>query len=131
VTLGIALISEVSVLAKTINRGDIWLVNFDPTAGREQKGTRPAVVVSSNEMDSSIIELAFVMPGTTRNRSLPNHITVHPSAVNKLKETTYFMAEQLRSVSIDRFEQQLGILSDKELFDIEEVLILLLDLGPK
>jgi mRNA interferase MazF len=131
VARGTVLILEVNVLAKTINRGDIWLVNFDPTSGREQKGRRPAVVVSSNEMDSSIIELAFVVPGTTRNRSLPNHVAVNPSTANSLKEITYFMAEQLRSVSIDRFEHKLGILSDKELFDIEEVLILLLDLGPK
>ena len=27
-------------------RGDIWLVNLDPTQGREQAGRRPALVVS-------------------------------------------------------------------------------------
>jgi hypothetical protein len=29
-------------------RGEIWLVNFDPTIGTEIRKTRPAVVVSSN-----------------------------------------------------------------------------------
>lgn len=30
-----------------MNRGDIYLVSLDPTAGREQQGTRPVLIVSS------------------------------------------------------------------------------------
>ncbi len=31
---------------QAICRGDIWLVNLNPTAGREQQGLRPVLVVS-------------------------------------------------------------------------------------
>ena len=31
---------------QVICRGDIWLVNLNPTAGREQQGLRPVLVVS-------------------------------------------------------------------------------------
>lgn len=33
-----------------MNRGDVYFVTLDPTAGREQAGSRPAVVVSTNEL---------------------------------------------------------------------------------
>ena len=29
-----------------MKRGDIWLVSLDPTAGHEQQGTRPVLIVS-------------------------------------------------------------------------------------
>ena len=29
-----------------MQRGEIWLVSLDPTAGHEQRGTRPVVIVS-------------------------------------------------------------------------------------
>lgn len=32
---------------QTPQRGDIWMVNLNPTAGREQQGLRPVLVVSS------------------------------------------------------------------------------------
>lgn len=38
-------------------RGEIWMVNFDPTVGREIKKTRPAVVVSSNAAGKLPIKL--------------------------------------------------------------------------
>ncbi len=31
-----------------IKKGDVFLVNFDPTLGAEAKKTRPAVIVSNN-----------------------------------------------------------------------------------
>jgi len=33
-----------------MNRGKIWLVNFDPTIGSEMKKTRPAVILSSERV---------------------------------------------------------------------------------
>ena len=38
-------------------RGEIWLVNFDPTIGAEIKKTRPAFVVSSNAIAKLPIKL--------------------------------------------------------------------------
>src|SRR5262245_27947452 len=74
-----------SVTPKVIRRGDIWLVDFDPTTGHEQRGVRPAVVISSDFMDTAVVGLAFVVPGTTRERldatgrPLPNHLLAMPT----------------------------------------------------
>ena len=38
-------------------RGDIWLVSFDPTVGSEIRKTRPAVVVSSDAVGRLPVKL--------------------------------------------------------------------------
>ena len=50
-----------------MQRGEIWLVSLDPTAGHEQQGTRPVVVVSParfNELTGTPV----VLPVTTGRR---------------------------------------------------------------
>jgi mRNA interferase MazF len=38
-------------------RGEVWLVNFDPNLGTEIQKIRPAVVISSNDVGSLPIKL--------------------------------------------------------------------------
>ena len=45
-----------------IKRGELWLVNLDPTIGQEIKKTRPAVVVSSNSIGK--LPLKIIVPIT-------------------------------------------------------------------
>jgi mRNA-degrading endonuclease toxin of MazEF toxin-antitoxin module len=126
-----------SPVLRPIRRGDLWIVGFDPATGHEQKVERPAVVMSSNQMDTVAIGLAFVIPGArtcrtdAAGRPLPNHFRVDPAPQNGLDATTYFMGEQLRSVSIERFVNRIGLLTAEQLYELEDITILLLDLGPK
>ena len=125
------------MIFKAISRGDVWIVDFDPATGHEQQGARPAVVMSSSLMNTALIGLAIVIPGTTRARRdaagqpLPNHFVVEPSKGNGLHNPTFFMGEQIRSVSVERFINRIGALTPDELFQLEDITILLLDLGPK
>lgn len=126
-----------------LKRGEIWLVNFapldkTPPKGHEQDGTRPAVVVSSTFVDTSKLDQAVVVPGTKKGRInqsgklVPNHLQVAPSPENGLDLTTYFMSEQIRSVAVSpRFKHKIGVLSEADLYELEDILIMLLDLGPK
>lgn len=45
-------------------RGEIWLVDLDPTAGHEQRGTRPVMVVSPAEFNA-VTGTPIVVPITT------------------------------------------------------------------
>ena len=36
-----------------MKRGDIYLVSLDPTAGREQQGSRPVVIVSATDFNKA------------------------------------------------------------------------------
>jgi mRNA interferase MazF len=52
----------------SIRRGEIFLVNFDPTIGSEAKKTRPAVVVSNdiNNAHSPIVSISPITSNVTR-----------------------------------------------------------------
>jgi mRNA interferase MazF len=57
------------------NRGDIVYLDFDPTKGHEQKGLRPAFVISPrayNEKSS----LALFMPITKQQKSYPFEVSL-------------------------------------------------------
>ena len=54
-----------------MNRGDIWLVSFDPTAGHEQQGTRPVLIVSPapfNELTRTPVVLPITTGGSFARR---------------------------------------------------------------
>ncbi len=46
-----------------MTRGDIYLVSLDPTAGREQRGVRPVLIVSPAEFNAAT-KLPVVLPIT-------------------------------------------------------------------
>jgi mRNA interferase ChpB len=47
-----------------VKRGEIWLVALDPTAGHEQRGTRPVLVVSPDAFNAAT-QTPVVVPVTT------------------------------------------------------------------
>jgi len=47
-----------------MKRGDIYLVNLDPTEGREQRGHRPVLIVSASDFNAAT-KLPVVLPITT------------------------------------------------------------------
>jgi len=54
-------------------KGDFIAVTFDPQSGREQKGRRPALVVS-NDLFNKHTGLVIVCPITNTDRKFPFHI---------------------------------------------------------
>ena len=60
-------------------RGDIWSVSFDPTLGREQAGTRPALVLSVDKFNHGPADLVVVLPITSKDKRQPMHVQVSPS----------------------------------------------------
>jgi mRNA interferase MazF len=49
-------------------RGEIWEINLNPRKGREQKGVRPCLVVSTDGMNRSRFGTVIVCPITTTER---------------------------------------------------------------
>jgi mRNA-degrading endonuclease toxin of MazEF toxin-antitoxin module len=47
-------------------RGEIWEVNLNPRKGREQKGIRPCLIVSTDAMNRSRFGTVIVCPRSTR-----------------------------------------------------------------
>jgi mRNA interferase MazF len=90
-------------------RGEIWLVALDPTIGAEIRKTRPAVVVSSDEIGRLPIKL--IAPVTdwkdvfSRNAW---HIRLEPNAKNGLTKVSAVDTLQLRGLDTQRFVRKLG-----------------------
>ena len=79
--------------AYTPKQGDIIAITFDPQSGHEQKGRRPAFVVSKDLFNRST-GLAMVCPITNTKRDYPFHVPVPQES----RITGFIMVEQLRSV---------------------------------
>lgn len=97
---------------KIVSRGDVWLVNFDPTIGSEIKKTRPAVIVSSDAL--GILPVHVVVPITDwKERYTKNlwHIKIVNDAANGLDKVSAVDALQIRSVSVDRLTKKVGRVS--------------------
>ena len=58
-----------------MTRGEIWLVNLDPTVGSEIRKTRPCVVVSPSEMHDHL-RTVLVASMTTAGREAPFRIEI-------------------------------------------------------
>jgi len=87
-------------------RGQIWTVALDPNRANEQAGTRPCIVVSADRFNRLPIGLCIVVPLTSRDRSLPQHIAVVDDG--GLKRPSWAMCEAVRSVSVHRFGTLVG-----------------------
>jgi mRNA interferase MazF len=72
-------------------KGDFITLSFDPQSGHEQKGRRPALVIS-NLLFNRATGLAIVCPNT--NRNIPFHLPVPSSS----SLTGFIMIEQVKSV---------------------------------
>lgn len=79
------------------HRGEIWLVNFDPTVGAEIRKTRPAIIISSNAVGRLPVKL--VAPITDwKDHYVGNiwHIRIDPNKTNGLSKSSAVDALQLK-----------------------------------
>ena len=82
-----------------VKRGHIWLTKFDPTIDSEQKGTRPAIIVS-NDIGNQYGPTVIVVPLTSQiaKKRLPTHALIS-QATTGLKADSTALTEHVRSVS--------------------------------
>ncbi|MDT3699548.1 MAG: type II toxin-antitoxin system PemK/MazF family toxin [Thermincola sp.] len=76
-------------------QGDIITLDFDPQAGHEQKGHRPALVVSNTTFNRKT-RIAIVCPITNTERGFPLHIPLDERTL----ATGVVMCEQVKSLDI-------------------------------
>ena len=74
-------------------KGDFVTLSFDPQSGHEQKGRRPAIVIS-NHLFNKHTGMAIVCPITNTNRGIPFHVSVPQQS----SLTGFIMVEQVKSV---------------------------------
>jgi len=92
-----------------VRRGEIWLVNLDPTVGSEIKKSRPCVVLSPPELNDTL-RTVMVAPMTSKGFAAPFRVPLTHAGTKGL-----IVLDQLRAVDKVRLSKKLGAVSAKTL----------------
>lgn len=92
-----------------VNRGEIWLVQLDPTVGSEIKKARPCVVISPAELNDNL-RTVVVAPMTSKGFTAPFRVPLTHAGKKGL-----IVLDQLRTVDKVRLAKKLGAVSAKTL----------------
>jgi mRNA interferase MazF len=113
------------VPAPRISRGEIWLVNFNPSTGAEIKKLRPAIVVSLDSVGR--LPLRIVVPVTDWNlrySGFPWFVFLPADAQSGLAKDSGADAFQVKSVSVYGFNRLIGSVTDTQLEQIASAIAL-------
>jgi len=106
-----------------VKRGDVFQADWEDAEGYEQEGPRPVVVVSNNKQNEKK-KVIVVVPLTRTLRPYPFQASTFFRGIpGKAK------CEQVRAITIERFEEKRGSLTKKEMTDLSDKLLLVLDLA--
>lgn len=86
-------------------RGEVWLIDLDPTVGSEIRKTRPCLIVSPDAMNEGL-RTVTIMPLTSGSHPAPFRI----EATFRQRDGR-LLADQLRTVDILRLRNRLGKVS--------------------
>lgn len=115
-----------------MRRGEVWWVELHPRSGSEQRGRRPAIVVSHDALTSveswrSIV----IVPITTSKRQAKRHLTIVPLPAGEggLQHDSIALCHQVTTLDRSKFIERTGILSADALAAVGEDLVVALDLS--
>ncbi|HEX5043960.1 MAG TPA: type II toxin-antitoxin system PemK/MazF family toxin [Candidatus Polarisedimenticolaceae bacterium] len=105
-------------------RGQVWLVNFDPTVGHEIKKTRPALVIQNDVANkhSPITIVAAITSGFV-GKSYPTEVGL-PKGEGGLTTDSVALLNQIRSIDKLRLVKRLGTVMATSMEKVEQALAL-------
>jgi mRNA interferase MazF len=83
-------------------RGEVWLIDLDPTIGGEIQKTRPCVIVSPSELNDHLSTM-IVAPLTSGGRPMPFRV-----AMTFTGKAGLMLLEQVRTVDARRLVKKVG-----------------------
>ena len=108
-------------LAASVDVGDVWWALPDPAVGREQSGRRPVLVVSNERLHTAVTTLVIAVPVTMKDRGWPNHVELNAGA--GMKQRSFAMTEQVRTISRQRLTKKIGVVEESVLQNVREWLV--------
>lgn len=109
----------------TPRRGDVWLVNFNPGRGSEQKGIRPALVIQ-NDTGNIHAATTIVTAITTTIKEFPVSVVLR-AGEGGLKQKSMINLTQILTVDKGRLQKRLGNLSRPTMQRVNEAIRVSLD----
>ena len=107
--------------------GDVYYVRSAPTVGSEQRGGRPAIIVSNNigNQRSDIVEVVYLT--TAPKADLPTHVKI--PAQGRIQDSTA-LCEQIDTVSQTRLATWVGSLDATLMKQIQAAMMVSLSMAP-
>ena len=109
-----------------MRRGDVFLVNFDPSMGAEPRKTRPAVLVSNDAANATanrnrrgVITVVPITSNTTRVYPFQVLLSSGEAGIDRESKA---QAEQLRSIDVARLGRRLGAVHPATLRQLDDAL---------
>ena len=107
-----------------MNRGEVWLINFEPAVGGEIRKKRPAIIVSNNAANRNLNRVQVVPITSNVSRIYPSEALVMLQG-----RQGKAMADQLTTVSKQRIMNKVGELTREEMAAVELAIRLQLGLN--
>jgi mRNA interferase MazF len=118
-------------MTENVNRGDIWMIRFDPSEGDEIQKIRPAVVMTA--AGAGRIRLQIVVPITGWQPQFSRYfwmVRLIPDDQNGLSKDSAADAFQIKSLSVNRFQKKLGSVTADQLAEISTAIALCIGYSP-
>lgn len=121
--------SKLELELMEVKRGEIWIVNLDPTLGHEIKKSRPAVIIQ-NDIGNKYSPVTIIAPLTSQSLEKIYPIEVLLTSENSgLEQESKVLLNQIRAVDKVRLVKKIGKVNEETLTQIDQALKISLGLG--
>ncbi len=97
-----------------MNQGDIYEIYLDPTLGSEQRGRRPAIILSGSGINK-IMNTVIVVPLTTKLKNYNDNLILEPNKTNGLKKISEALPIHIRAIDKTRLQNRVGNIAESEI----------------
>ena len=102
---------------KPCRRGEVWVVNFNPGRGSEQKGVRPALVLQ-NDVGNVYAPTTIVAAITTTRKKYPVTVLLG-TGEGGLREPSMVNLAHLLTIDKTRLQKRVGSLSTDRMSEVD------------
>jgi mRNA interferase MazF len=112
-----------------VKRGEVWVVNLDPTIGHEIKKSRPAVIIQ-NDIGNKYSPITIIAPLTSQNleKVYPIEVLLTPEN-SELEHESKVLLNQIRAVDKVRLVKKIGKVNEEVMVQVDTALKISLGLG--
>ncbi len=107
----------------TLCRGEIWLINLNPSKkSNEVAKVRPALILQNDELNASNYPTTMILPMTTQLIDDAEPLRYRVDARDNLNQNSDILIAHIRAIDNDRFIEKLAVLNMKELKEVKILL---------
>ena len=107
-------------------RGEVWIVNWNPSRGSEQAGRRPALIIQ-NDIGNEYSPTTIVAAISSSVKIYPINVDIKPPE-GGIETPSIIKTSQILTVSKERLEKRLGQINEQKLQEVNQALKLSLAL---